>query len=407
VAGKRIISTRLTGGSVTVREENAIAALEVMSRFAVDPRWLIYLPPTMSPTTTSSQPGVLEHPQDAFDAYRTAKVAELVCQEKHMGSRAVVIACCEPEVARARFGLDEPAAGVIYTRTGRAFFADQRTEHELLDRVSAAIGVAGLWQALDTDWVALDCELLPWSAKATELLRTQYAPVGAAAGAVLAAADTLVGAAARAGLEVGELRARTQARLAMAGQFRDAYRRYCWPVGSVADLKLAPFQVLASAGKVHALRPHGWHLQMADLLAAADPRTFRQTSRIGVLTGEAATEAAATSWWEALTSAGGEGMVVKPAGTVSLTDAGLAQPGIKCRGPEYLRIIYGPEYNVEANLARLRTRSVGHKRALALREYALGIEALERFAAAEPLHRVHECVFGVLALECEPVDPRL
>src|SRR5262249_42203131 len=48
VLGKRIISTRLHG-NVTIREENAVAALEVMSRFAVDPRWLIYLPPTMSP----------------------------------------------------------------------------------------------------------------------------------------------------------------------------------------------------------------------------------------------------------------------------------------------------------------------------------------------------------------------
>ncbi len=407
VTGKRIISTRLTGGSVTVREENAIAALEVMSRFAVDPRWLIYLPPTMSPTTASSHPGVLEHPQDAFGAYREAGVTELVCEEKHMGSRAVVIACREPEVACARFGLDAPAAGVIYTRTGRAFFADQATERELLDRVRAAIGAAGLWDALDTGWLALDCELLPWSAKATELLRSQYAPVGAAAEAALAAADELTGAAARAGVQVGELPARTQARRTMAGQFRAAYRRYCWPVGSVADLKLAPFQVLASAGKVHALRPHGWHLEMADLLAAADPQVFRQTGRIAVLAGEAASEAAATGWWQQLTQAGGEGMVVKPAGPVRARDAGLAQPGIKCRGPEYLRIIYGPEYTAEPNLARLRTRSVGHKRALALREYALGIEALERFAAAEPLHRVHECVFGVLALECEPVDPRL
>jgi protein phosphatase len=82
-------------------------------------------------------------------------------------------------------------------------------------------------------------------------------------------------------------------------------------------------------------------------------------------------------------------------------------PGIKCRGPEYLRIIYGPEYTDPANLDRLRSRNVGRKRALALREFALGIEALERSVAGEPLYRVHECVFGVLALESEPVDPRL
>jgi protein phosphatase len=100
-------------------------------------------------------------------------------------------------------------------------------------------------------------------------------------------------------------------------------------------------------------------------------------------------------------------MVVKSADTIVETSRGLVHPGIKCRGPEYLRIIYGPEYTEARNLERLRQRNLGHKRAIALREYALGIEALERFVGAEPLYRVHECVFGVLALESEPVDPTL
>ena len=115
----------------------------------------------------------------------------------------------------------------------------------------------------------------------------------------------------------------------------------------------------------------------------------------------------ATRWWEDLTSRGGEGMVVKPLEFVVRGRRGLTQPAIKCRGPEYLRIIYGPEYLLPGNLDRLRNRSVSTKRSLALREFALGIEALERFVRQEPLRRVHECVFGVLALESEPVDPRL
>ena len=100
-------------------------------------------------------------------------------------------------------------------------------------------------------------------------------------------------------------------------------------------------------------------------------------------------------------------MVVKPTDVVSATRRGISQPGVKCRGPEYLRIIYGPEYTTPEQLDRLRQRSLGHKRSLAGREFALGIEALERFVNHEPLHRNHECVFGVLALESEPVDPRL
>jgi protein phosphatase len=405
VLGKRIVSTRLTGGTVTIREENALAALEVMSRFAVDPRWLIYLPPTMSPPAASARPGLLEHPADALAAYARDGVTEVICEEKHMGSRAVVIACRSPDAARRRFGADRP--GAIFTRTGRAFFADQDDEIELLSRVCAAVTGAGLWTELGTDWIALDCELLPWSAKATELLRGQYAPVAAAAGAALGAASELAAAAAGRGVDDAGLLARIEERRVQAGLFADAYRRYCWPVSSVGDLKLAPFCVLAAEGTVHALRPHSWHLDLAARLCAEAPGTFRRTASVSVKLGEQDSEAEAVAWWEELTAAGGEGMVVKPADVVHPGRHGPAQPGIKCRGREYLRIIYGPEYTAQSNLVRLRARSVGHKRSLALREFALGIEALDRFVSGEPLFRVHECVFGVLALESEPVDPRL
>jgi protein phosphatase len=411
VIGKRQIETRLTGGTVTIREENAMAALEVMSRFAIDPRWLIYLPPTMSPTAASDLPGLLEHPREAFGAYRAAGVAEVVCEEKHMGSRAIVLACKDESVASRRFGVADAPPGVIYTRTGRAFFADQGTERELLRRVTAAITEAGLWDELGTDWLALDCELLPWSAKAGELLRGQYAAVGAAATAALRAETAAASQAAGRGVDVGDLAERSRQRLAMARQFVEAYRRYCWPVGSVDDLRLAPFQILAGAGAVHALRDHHWHLDVLGRLCDQAPATLRRTRSVTVdlaqPPGEQRAAEAATTWWAELTRAGGEGMVVKPSGVVHRGPRGLAQPGVKCRGREYLRIIYGPEYTAEGNLSRLRSRSLGHKRSLALREFALGIEALERFVAGEPLYRVHECVFGVLAMESEPVDPRL
>ena len=406
VTGKRVIETRITGGTVMIREENALAALEVMSRFAVDPRWLVYLPPTMSPSAASHDGDLLEHPSQAFAAFQAAGVAQVVGQEKHMGSRAVVVACADPGVAARQFG-PQTGPGVIYTRTGRAFFGDPATERAVLDRIIAAIGAAGLWDQLGSDWLVLDCELLPWSAKAGELLRGQYAPVAAAASAALDAACAELAEARERGLDVADLLAATRQRRVLAGRFADAYRRYCWPVDSVDDLSLAPFQILAGAGAVHALRPHRWHLDLIDRLVAADPVLLRRTRSVTVTLADPASAAAATNWWEELTAAGGEGMVVKPAEVVHRGPKGLAPPGIKCRGPEYLRIIYGPEYTAGPNLARLRSRSVSHKRSLALREFALGIEALERLAAAEPLYRVHECVFGVLALESEAVDPRL
>jgi protein phosphatase len=299
------------------------------------------------------------------------------------------------------------AAGAIVTRTGRAFFTDQTTEVQLLDKVRDAIMKVGLWEALATDWLVLDTELLPWSAKAEELLRRQYASVGAAATATLDAEVAVLEAAAGRGADVDALLVRTAERQRMAGRFVDAYRQYCWPVESIDDLRIAPFQVLAGEGKVHALTDHHWHLDVLRRLADVDPTTFRATTTTAVELNDTQTEAAAIAWWEELTGRGGEGMVVKPIDVVHRGPKGLTQPGIKCRGPEYLRIIYGPEYTAEANLSRLRSRGLGHKRSLALREFALGIEALERFVAGEPLYRVHECVFGVLALESEPVDPRL
>lgn len=325
-----------------------------------------------------------------------------------MGSRAVVVVCRDGEIAARRFGVsDGRATGTILTRTGRQFFTDARQEVGLLAKIRDGLTAIDLWDILGTNWLVLDAELLPWSAKAEELLRRQYASVGAAATATLRAESEVLDAARARGADVEELVAHTAARRDMAERFVDAYRQYCWPVESIADLRLAPFQILAGEGKVHALTDHLWHLEILTRLAEADPSTFRATATITTDLDDAGSEAEAIAWWEKLTGNGGEGMVVKPVDVVHRGPKGLTQPGIKCRGPEYLRIIYGPEYTAEANLTRLRSRGLGHKRSLALREFALGIEGLERFVAGEPLHRVHECAFGVLALESEPVDPRL
>ena len=406
VMGKRIIDTRLQR-AITVREENAVAALEVMSRYAVDPRWLIYLPPTMSPTATSKRPGLLEHPAEAFAAYRNDGVGRVMCEEKHMGSRAIVVVCRDDVAAVRRFGIAGAGAGAVYTRTGRAFFNDERREVELLARVRSAIESAGLWDELATDWLALDCELMPWSAKAAELLRTQYAPVAASGVAATTQAVDLLQRAQARGADVDALLERARPRVGMVEAFADAYRHYCWDVESIDDLRLAVFVVLAGEAHLHAGNDHQWHMDVAARLSKADHGVVLATDHRVVDLSDAASEAAAVVWWEALTSAGGEGMVVKPMDSIARGRRGVVQPGIKVRGREYLRIIYGPEYTSEANLERLRDRGLGHKRSLAQREFALGIEALERFVRGEPLYRVHECVFAVLALESEPVDPRL
>lgn len=411
VLGKRFVSTRLRG-NITIREANATAALEVMSRFAVDPKWLIYLPPTMSPSETTTEPGLLEHPAEAFAYFRTQGAPRVICEEKHMGSRAVVVVCRDEAAARARFGVGDGSVGIITTRTGRRFFTDADLERQFLDRLRAAMTAADIWNSLNTLWACLDCELMPWSAKAQELLKLQYAAVGAAGRAALPRAIAALTAAA--GRLDGDERIKIdqaadsfRQREAGMRKFVDAYRHYCWPVNSIADLKLAPFHLLASEGKVHTDKSHDWHMNTLATVCRADLEVLLPTSFKVVDVTDAASEAEGIDWWQAMTARGGEGMVVKPLDFLLRGPRGLAQPAIKCRGSEYLRIIYGPDYDAPANLARLRSRGLARKRSLALGEFALGVEGLERFVRREPLRRVHECVFGVLALESEPVDPRL
>ncbi len=410
VTGKRIISTRLRH-NVTVREENGTAALEVMSRFAANPKWLVYLPPTMSPSETSQREGYLEHPEEAFAYFRNQGVPHVVCEEKHMGSRAVVVVCRDEQAARARFGV-EGESGIVVTRTGRQFFNDAALEAAMLDRVRSVLTAAAFWDEFDTTWAVLDCELMPWSAKAQELLKSQYAAVGAAANAALPTVlDSIQKAAARLNGDesrtLESLLADFQQRRNSAEKFVAAYRNYCWPVESLDDFKLAPFHLLATEGGVHVGQNHQWHMETLARVCSFDPQLLLATPYRLVDLTDPAQVAEASAWWTDLTERGGEGMVVKPLDFIAKGKKGLIQPAVKCRGREYLRIIYGPDYTSEPNLARLRNRGLGGKRSLALREFALGTEALERFVRHEPLRRVHECVFGVLALESEPVDPRL
>jgi protein phosphatase len=410
VTGKRIITTRLRH-NVTIREENGTAALEVISRFAANPKWLIYLPPTMSPSETSNRDGYLEHPEEAFAYFRSQGISHVMCEQKHMGSRAVVIVCQDEEAARRRFGV-EGESGVIYTRTGRRFFEEAQLEVAMLDCVREVLNRIEFWHAFNTSWAILDCELMPWSAKAHELLKSQYAAVGAAAKAALPRVlSALTAAKNRLNGEESEklvaLLTDYESRQRSAERFVAAYRNYCWPAQSIRDFKLAPFHLLATEQGAHVQRDHRWHMQTLAKICEEDNSLLLATPYRLVDVTDPGDIQTAAAWWTELTESGGEGLVIKPLEFTASGKRGLVQPAIKCRGREYLRIIYGPDYTDHENLTRLRDRGLAAKRSLALREFALGIEALERFIRKEPLRRVHECVFGVLALESEPVDPRL
>jgi protein phosphatase len=407
VLGKKIISTRLMN-NITVREENTKAALEVMSRFVINPKWLIYLPPTMSPVTTSKTGDLLEHPEAAFEYYREQGVSQVICEEKHMGSRVIVIVAKDDEAIRKRFGIQNEGFGICYTRTGRPFFGDAAMQTALLTQLRDALTETNFWEDLKTSWVCLDAELMPWSTKAQALLEQQYAAVGTSASHSFAETLKVLEQTKARGLDVSALLTHTGQRAESVKHYIEAYQRYCWEVKSVEDLKLAPFHIMATEGAVHTDKTHLWHLETIRKYVVIPHAVSMQATNfkeVDVLSDVSVTEA--TEWWETLTAKGGEGMVVKPLEFLVRGKKGYVQPALKVRGREYLRIIYGPEYTMPENLERLRPRNVSSKRMLALREFSLGVEALERFVKREPLRRVHECVFGVLALETEPLDPRL
>ena len=407
--------------AIDIHENNAAAALEIMSRYAADPHWLIYLPPTMSPCETSPLDGFLEHPLQAFEYYQKRGVQNVVCEKKHMGSRAVIVICRSSETAEKRFGITDGTRGIIYTRTGRRFFDDAQTETALLDRLDAVLTKTGFWSDFNTDWVCLDTELMPWSEKARGLIRSQYAPTGnAGAGGLSAAVAALEKASARQNVAAdfdkvisGEnvdpkaLLERFKSKKDDIEHYTKAYREYCWTVKTVDDYRIAPFHILAVEGRVFSREKHVWHMEnIRKYITGSDP-VFMETPYIQVDTENEDSVKHGVEWWLELTGNGGEGMVVKPEVFTAIENSRLLQPAVKCRGREYLRIIYGAEYLEPEHLSRLKKRSLTRKRTLALKEFSLGMESLSRFVNGEPLYKVHECSFGVLAFESEPVDPRL
>jgi protein phosphatase len=365
------------------------------------------MPPTISPTEASALPGILEHPAQAFAQYRKDGMETVICEEKHMGSRAILAIGRDEEEIRRKFGIASPAGGACYTRTGRRFFTDPDMEREFLTRAREGVGKSGLWDELQTGWLLLDCEIMPWSFKAGGLLKRLYAPAGAAAVNTLDTTRRLLDQGRDRGLDTGELDRSAEERLRAVLEYRQAYRQYCWNAERVDQIRTAPFHLLAAQGQNLTGKPHTWHMEMAQRLHQAAPEVFQETGYRTVQLDSSEHENEATRWWESMTAAGGEGMVVKPMEFVPRGKHGNVQPALKVRGPKYLSIIYGPEYNLPDNIDRMRRRSLGGKRSLALREFALGIEGLRRFTGDEPLHRVHECAFGVIALESEPTDPRL
>jgi polynucleotide kinase-phosphatase len=390
VTGHRAVDTA-HAGRVEITGAGAAAALEIVSRVAVDPRWLVFVPPGIAPCSGSDDHALLEHPGRAFDEYRASGVPQLVCEERWRGSRAIAVIANDAECAARRFGVDDGAAGVVYSRIGRRLFAAST----LVDRIRAA--AEPLFTRLQTTWLVLDLELSPPSTGRADGVQRRCAEATAPGLHSLGAALAGLRQAAERGLDVGAVRARTERRLANVAVLNDAGRAF-GERSTREHIRVAPLQILAAEGSV-LLSTKSWDWQLAELARFEGDGVVHPERR--VVDVACPTERAdAERWWRGLAAAG-RGMVVRPAG---LLERG-AQPALAVRGRDQLRLVYGPDYL--DRLDALRTRDLTRKRELAVNEHGLAVEGLQRFVRREPLTRVHEAVVGVLALASEPVDPRL
>ncbi|NHC42066.1 polynucleotide kinase-phosphatase [Bacillus sp. MM2020_1] len=387
-------------GEIALYADSTKSALDDLSHYTLPLEEIVYLPPTMSPTPKpSSLPGYLEHPSDAFDYYQANGVDTMIVEKKHMGSRGILFLFKNKQVAKEYIGRE--TLGSIYTRTGRAFFKKE-LEEQILQVLNEDL--SSYFEKYNTNFVLMDAEILPWNLKAKELIMNQYAHVGEMALFDRSKLREQLMKAAANGKDVGSWLEETDEKIHNALVFNEVYQKYCWETEGLAGIQIAPFHTIAHSNETFFSQPHTWHMEknkefsnMSNLFVETEYRVVNDEESMK----------AAIEWWEEMTEDGHEGFVVKPESYVARHKGKILQPAIKVRGRKYLHIIYGIDYLQPENLARLKQRNAGKKQRNALKEFALGVEAVNRFVRRESLERYHECVLGVLALESDPIDPRL
>ncbi|WP_066066643.1 polynucleotide kinase-phosphatase [Neobacillus soli] len=387
-------------GELAIYKDGAKSALDDLSHYTLPLEEIVYIPPTMSPTPKPSNlAGYLEHPSEAFEYYQANGVDTMVVEKKHMGSRGILFLFKNKKTAKEYIGRE--TLGSIYTRTGRAFF-----QKELEERILQALNadLSDYFEKYNTDFVLLDAEILPWNLKAKELIMTQYAHVGEMALLDRSKLRDLLKKARDNGKDVGSWLAENDEKIENARVFNEVYQKYCWETVGLEGIQIAPFHTLAHSTETFFTQPHTWHMEKNKEFSGLSSLFMETEYRV---VSDEDSMKAAIEWWEEMTEDGHEGFVVKPETFVARHKGKLLQPAIKVRGRKYLHIIYGIDYLQPENLSRLKQRNAGKKQRNALKEFALSVEAVNRFVGRESLERYHECVLAVLALESDPIDPRL
>lgn len=400
INGYSVLTDQL--GEIRIPQELVKPAIDAVSHYTIPIEQLIYIPPTMSPTPKpSALPEYLEHPKEAIDYFRSNGIQTMIAERKHMGSRGILFLFKDKAVAAKHTGIE--SLGTIYTRTGKRFF-DSETEAQMLLQLNEELTQINYFDEHKTDYVLLDAEIMPWNLKAKELISSQYAHVAENAVLDRTLLKEKLAAALPENSELQPWLDEYAGKLENAKDFQQVFQKYCWNIDSKNAIQIAPFHVLAHSNQTFFDKSHTWHMEMNRQLASQSD-LFVETE-YKIITDEASEEEV-IQWWKEITEDGHEGIIIKPEFYIARNKGKLLQPAIKVRGQRYLSIIYGMDYLEPKNLERLKNRNTGKKQKLALKEFALGLEGLTRYVNGETIERVHECTLGALALESDPVDPRL
>jgi hypothetical protein len=387
---------------ITVSDEQWKHAIRIFSRMNIDQKWLIYLPAAVASIQRGGVGNEIERPEQALCYFRDELVEKAVVEEKHMGSRGIVVLCRTDAASRERFGVEGELPGCVYTRNGRRFFPDEDTEAVFLERVGEALVRTNFWKRFQTEWVCFDGEILPWSVKAAESAEES----GLVEAGMLALGETFTALNGRDSALRSYWRNLVESELRLLGRYDSMFKRYRLQEANLAAIKFAPFHLIAIEGQHFFDRSHLWHMQVLGRIARSGGGILIPTRYEMVDTDDAASWQKTIRWWEEITNDASEGLVIKPLPFVPQGRRGLAQPALKCRSREHLRLVYGPRYDsTEARELLLSRDALLHRRnkhRRILRQFALSMEAVTRFVQRNSIEAIHECLLGVLAQEVAP-----
>lgn len=383
-----VIKTRFRHDIAIPEEPQILAAVESLSRFGVNPRWLVYGPSSPSPVDPNNNPGVLEHPEDAFAYYRRQGIDQLVCQEVLSGIPAVVIVCRNESTARTVFGTTDGRSGIVYSGSGRNIFSDRNAEDTWMEQCRAAAEKAKLFEING-----------PFLVFEATLLVAPPAPVETREEITFDAMQEVISCAAVRGIDMGTLATRIENRRQGLAERTKALARRVQVHADMNAPRLSPVRMIATRELSWFDKPYAEHKTTLEQFDQADESLLFQRRSFEVRLDIEADVDRALNTWEKWVVDGRDGLIVRPNFFRRNTRPGFVLPALECRSPETLRLLYGPEYDLAENLERLRRRSLSSLRYRAIQQFVLGMESVARFVEQEPLSRIHACFCVALALD--------